>query len=298
MRARIAPTRIIDFYELRTDWYSGGDYMARSLQRQLRSRGKLATFVNFPRHWIPMFEWAGVPWRSSRAPIHYVPLFSSLNEKAVLREVDRARQIGQLRSLVEIAASCDIVLCETMQRIDAIQSILEPTLPDIDESNPIVLSNWLSYTRAEFRDYEEALKRFRQRSRSAIFLSCGRARPYQSSRTHYRLRKRLEAEGIDIKGHDMIVMTSIGPVPESLWTHPVVMRYDTGIRDVYRVLTLLRRLLHGIRYDVAWDCLSYRPYRDVLEIVAREGHIAQLLRPSGLRSRNIPVYRLHAARRS
>jgi hypothetical protein len=290
---------IIDFDDLRTDWYSGGDFMARKLQRCLRAQDKNTVFAHFPRQWIPLFEWAGAAWRSSIPPTDYLPFFSAMSEHDVVQETQRARKAGQLRSLVELAASCDIVLCETLQRIDTLHR--HPTTDSNGnqcDGQSIILSNWLSYTRPEFRDYEEALKQFRQRSRSAIFLSCGRTRPYQLSRTHFRTRRILEAEGVDIDCHDVIVMTSIGPVPQPLWQHPVVMRYNTGIRDVYRVLTLLRRLLHGAEYEVGWDCLSFRPYRDVLGIVAREGHIRELRRPGALRSRNIPAYRVHAARNS
>jgi predicted RNA-binding protein len=289
--------KVIDFQHLRSDWYAGGDLIARALQRQIRSTDKFTTFVNFPLQWIPIFEWAGSPWRSSTHPDHYIPFFAAMNERQLIEEVNRARQAGQLRSLVELTASCDIVLCETLQRIDALYSLSELHAPKMECASTLALTNWLSYTRPEFRAYEEALNNFRQGSRSAIFLSCGRARPYQNSRTHFRLRKLLSAQGIDIEEHDQIVMTSIGPVPQPLWGHPVVMRYDTGIRDVYRVLILLRRLLHKVRYDVAWDCLSFRPYRDVLQIVGRDGHIKELFRPTTLRTRNIPVYRIHAARR-
>ena len=219
-----------------------------------------------------------------------------MSERELVQETQRARKAGQLRSLVELTASCDIVLCETLQRIDARHCRSTADTGNNGDARSIILSNWLSYTRPEFRDYEEALKQYRQGSRSAIFLSCGRTRPYHLSRTHVRLRRALEAEGVDIDCHDVIVMTSIGPVPQPLWQHPVVMLYDTGIRDIYRVLTLLRRLLHGTQYEVGWDCLSFRPYRDVLDIVTREGRIRKLLRPRVLRSRNIPVYRVHAAR--
>jgi hypothetical protein len=95
-----------------------------------------------------------------------------------------------------------------------------------------------------------------------------------------------------LESHDVIVVTSIGPVPEKLWSHDVVMRYDTGIRDVYRILVLLRRMLRGVRYAVGWDCLAFRPYRDILSIACREGSIGRLARPEGLRGRNIPSYRL------
>jgi len=287
---------IIDFNNLRTDWYSGGDFMARKLQRCLRAKDRDTVFVHFPRQWIPLFEWAGAAWRLSTPPADYLPFFSAMSERDVVQETQRAKGVGQLRSLVELTASCDIVLCETLQRIDALPGILTAVDGIHIDGCPIVLSNWLSYTRPEFRDYEEALKQFRKRARSAIFLSCGRTRPYQVSRTHFRLRRILEAEGVDINSHDVIVMTSIGPVPEPLWQHPVVMHYDTGIRDIYRVLTLLRRLLHDSQYEVGWDCLSFRPYRDVLNIVTREGGIRKLQRPCKLRSRNIPVYRVHAAR--
>src|SRR5882757_5509574 len=105
---------IVEFKSLRADWYANGNFMARAIQRQLRTPRVLATFRGFPRHWLPLFEWAGAPWEGSVEPPTYVPLFSGRTENQAVADIARARRAGQLRLLVEVAASAEIVLCETL----------------------------------------------------------------------------------------------------------------------------------------------------------------------------------------
>jgi hypothetical protein len=262
-------SRRIHFAELRSDWYAGADFMARALQRALRDSAPKDTFVGFPRQWIPVFEWAGAPWEGSIEPDIYVPFISGMDELAVALECVRARSVGQARLLAEVIASSEVIVAETLQRVDALQQVTPTSY--VPDGSRITLTNWHSYSRPELREYEEALGKWRQHRENAVFLPCGRTRPYTKSRTHYRLRERLVLEGVTMEEHDVIVMTSIGPVPESLWSHDVVMRYDTGIRDIYRILVLLRRMLSRCHYSVGWDCLAFRPYRDVLAITCREG---------------------------
>src|SRR5262245_22252925 len=108
---------VVDFSALRADWYANGNLMARALQRQLRTRSPIVKFRGFPRHWLPMFEWAGAAWQFSIEPPTFVPLFSGRSELDIVEEISRAREAGQLRLLVELAASAEVVLCETLQRI-------------------------------------------------------------------------------------------------------------------------------------------------------------------------------------
>jgi Domain of unknown function (DUF5591) len=294
---------IIDFQALRSDWYHGIEYMVTSLRRaavlvarEAAAGARYPVFKNFPRQWIPLFEWIGASWEGSSDPAHYIPFASSLNEAALVAEVEQARRRGQLRLLIEALAGSDAVLAEALPRLDGRLGDAAPSTDatsKIRESidvSPIRLTNWHSYGRREVRRFEYDLGNFRQTSSDVIFLPCGRTRPYDRSPTHRNHRSALERAGVAIDQHDIIVITSLGPVPKEMWQHPTVLRYDTGVRDVYRMLVLFRRMLTGIRYNVAWDCMALGPYKDLIKLLQREGYVDEIREPSHVKRKTIQPY--------
>lgn len=278
----------VDFHQLRPDWFANGNFMARAIQRQLSSRKPLTTFRHFPRHWLPLFEWARVPWIESTEPSTYVPLFSGRSESDVVTDIRRARAAGQLRLLVEVAASSETVLCETLQRVDARKGVDAHCDSGARE---VRLTTWHSYSRLDVLRFDSLIATFSQSKQGVLFIPCAKARPYTNSQSYRRLMTRMRAAGMDLDRFDKIVITSIGPVPEAQWDNDFVQRYDTGVRDIYRLLVQLRRMLKKTHYDEAWDFMSFVPYSEVLNILALEGAIPRPKRLSDLRRRNIPVYR-------
>jgi hypothetical protein len=286
----------IEFTSLRSDWYFGADYMARLVRQAAGAAVDRIRFSGFPRQWIVLFEWLQIDWERSIAPTIYIPFVSKFDEKQLLAEVTAARKCGQLRLLVETVASADILFGDVLQRLDG------TSLPSqIMEASTaaIPLTNWHSYTRPEVAAFEEVLVNWRPTKSKVIFLPCGRSRPYDKSPTHQRLMQKLGTWGINPEEFDLIVITSLAPVPQDLWSHETVCRYDTGVRDIYRLLTLLRRLLAKKKlYTEAIDCLGFRPYRDLLEIVHQEGLIGSLRRAGPIRGRTIPAYKFPKKARS
>ncbi|RWD65943.1 DUF5591 domain-containing protein [Mesorhizobium sp.] len=278
---------IVRFDALRADWFANGNFMARAIQRQLTSDRPLARFVGFPRHWLPLFVWAGAAWSESVEPSSFVPLVSGRGEAELLEDIDRARANGNLRLLVEIVASAEVVLCETLQRIDASTGLNAFSSPDED----IRLTCWHSYSRPEIRALDTLLREYRQQHDDVLFIPCSRSRPYTISQSHRRFLAIARAAGLAPDRMDIIVITSIGPIPQSLWSHDIVRRYDTGVRDIYRLLVQLRALLRDTRYQQAWDLMTFVPYSDLLSIVQREGLLPDVKRIENTRRRNIPAYR-------
>ena len=285
-----ADRELLDFNNIRPDWLQGGDLVARAIQRHIRGKSSVS-FANFPVQWAPLFEWIEADWSGVTPATSYVPLVSVLDEQEIRLEIEEARNSGQLRLLVETLASADVVLCETLQRVDVLRS----SLPSVKSDETIRLTNWHSYSRPEIRSFEQDLMDYTVATDTVVFLSCGRSRPYDLSPTYKKTVRLLEDNAIDVKTAEFVVITSIGPVPQPLWNHDTVLTYDTAVRDIYRMLVLLRRLLHGSKVSEAYDCLSFGPYRDLLNIVHREGYLRTLTRLPGLRSRNIPNYRLKNA---
>jgi hypothetical protein len=279
---------VVEFRDLRADWLANGSFMARALQHQLRSREALSIFQGFPRHWLPLFEWAGAPWKNSIEPLEYVPLFSGRTEREIVAEIAKARDAGQLRLLTEVAASAEIILCETLQRIDAGLSALPPTET---QARRISLTTWHSYNRPDIRAFDATVRRFRQTQPGVLFIPCAKARPYHRSQSHRRLMQIVRAAGLALDRFDKIVITSLGPVPQTLWEHDLVQRYDTGVRDVYRLFVQLRQLLKGTSYTEAWDLMPFAPYSDIIRLCHLDGLLPYPLRIEKMKRRNIPAYR-------
>lgn len=278
----------IQFHDIRADWYSNGNMMARALQRQLRAKSPLTTFVGFPRQWLPLFEWAGAPWRNSVEPNTFVPFISGRTEKQVVCDIVRARSAGQLRLLVDVIASAEVVLSETLQRIDGRLSA-DDFIAEGDAE--VRLTSWHSYNRADVRAFDSLVAGFRQLNPSALFIPCAKARPYQNSPAHQRLMRTARDAGLNIDKMDKIVITSIGPIPEAYWSLDFVRRYDTGVRDIYRVLLQTKTLLQGTKYHEAWDLMAFAPYSEILRLLHNDGLLPLPRRLASIRRRNIPLYR-------
>lgn len=280
--------KVITYSALRPDWIANGNLMARALQRQLRAPSEIVTFVGFPRHWLPLFAWADARWKGSIEPPVFVPLVSGHSEEEVVSEIELAKAHGKLRLLVEVMASSEIVLCETLQRID---SRLAKRDFAQEQGNDIRLTTWHSYNRADVRGIDALICGFKQSRPGVMFIPCAKARPYPKSRAHQRLMRLAIQSGLDLDCFDKIVITSLGPIPEPYWELDLVQRYDTGVRDMYRLLVQARALLRNTEYQTAWDLMSFSPYSDLLRILHLEGYLPKLSRIESIRKRNVPLYR-------
>lgn len=278
----------IHFEKLRKDWYANGTFMSRTIQRQLHTSRPLTRFVGFPRHWLPLFEWGGCPWRDSVEPDVFVPFISGRTEGEVVADIQRARAARQLRLLVDVAASSEVVLSEALQRLDG---RLGASDFDEDSGREIRLTTWHSYNRADVRAFDSLISNFSQRRSGVLFVPCSKARPYAASQSHKRLLQLARAHGVDVDVLDKVVITSLGPIPEQYWDAPIVQSYDTGIRDIYRLFLQTKALLKQTNYAEAWDLMSFSPYSDILRLCHLEGLLPLPKRLSGIRKRNISIYR-------
>jgi archaeosine synthase len=238
-----------------------------------RSAKGEAVLQGFPRQWIPLLIYYGASFIEPTAPQTYIPLASDLSASKLRSLSLAARSNGELREMVEAFASLDPLIADVLHKLDR-RSLYR----DDQTKLPIKLTGWQSYGRPEVLALNRLISATAEAHHNvAIILPCARKRPYSASRTHRRIWSRLEARGIERSQADVLVVSSIGIVPENLWDHPVVTAYDSGVPDIYRVLRLLRRYFHKTRYARVVDCLEFRPYSDCLEIVEREGLIGSIL---------------------
>lgn len=273
-------TRSVRFSELRGDWYRGADLMARLIQRSARDGIHL---IGFPVSWIPIFMHFGAAWRDAIEPCESQPVFSDLSAGEIERVARDALARGQLRTLVESSAALDPLLADVLHKLDRRRDIAGP------EDRKIAFTGWQSYGRPEVLDLEDRILAHRSTPAGvAVLLPCARRRPYRLSKTHKRLWRGLGQMSVDEAEVDEIVISSLGVIPECFWEDDVVLAYDSGVPDIYRVLRLMRSYFKSRRYDRIVDCLEFEPYCDCLRIIEREGLIGRIVDGPVRRIRKLP----------
>lgn len=273
------PKPEIVFSELRGDWYRNAETMARFIYQASQGATRL---VGFPAQWIPLFEHVGARWADAIDPPEYVPILSDLSFDVLRGAIENARQRGQLRVMVEGIASLDPLVADVLYRLDRRASAPLPTV-----TATIPFTGWQSYGRPEILDFEaRVLSKVTSTSRVVVLLPCARRRPYGGSKTHRRLLGGLSDP--DVHGADQIVISSLGVIPRPFWGDPVVLAYDSGVPDIYRVLRLMRAYFGQARYEAAIDCLEFEPYRDCLQIIQREGLIGEIRSGAARKIKKLP----------
>lgn len=273
---------IVYFSDLRDDWYKSADLMARLIDRA--SSGTPTEFIGFPRQWAPIFALFRVKSGKHSSPKHFIPIASDLADEALAEIISSADKERRLRQLAEVFAAADPVVADVLHKLDRRVGARKP---DFDSLIP--LTGWQSYGRSEVQHLALEVNNVPVSGRNrAVVLPCSRARPYERSKTHRRLWRELASVNIERGTVDVLVASSIGVVPESLWGHPVALHYDSGVPDIYRVLRLMRIFFDKHRYDVVVDCLDFQPYSDCLCVVAREGLIQRVEKGPKIRVRKLP----------
>jgi hypothetical protein len=285
-RTRRRQREVLEYGSLRRDWYNSNQTLPR-LIRQIAEGRRRCVFIGFPRQWIPVFEWFGVPWEKSTSPANYIPFFSDFSENRLVKIVHRSRREGTLRILVESASMYDAVVSDLLYIVDntvrtesaSMQNdLLEATNRCAAKRRPLLLNGWQSYGRPSLRLLESWALAVKPQSSIAVALPCALARPYDRSQTHKKIYRILEDQGHPLKTLHRVVITSLGILPEEVWSMPQVIAYNAGVPDIYRILRLGRAFFGMAKYSLVIDCLQFEPYSDVLNILRMEGVIRKLER--------------------
>lgn len=273
------PKPLVSFSELRGDWYQGADLMARLIDQSSQGAPKL---IGFPAQWTPLFAHFGAIWADPIAPPDYVPIISDLSPSALVEIIESARGHGRLRVLVEGVAAFDPLVADVLYKLDRRTN---PPIPTVQP--PVQFTGWQSYGRPEIQEFDaRVLELAAAEAPTAVLLPCARRRPYPESRTHKRLNQ-VVADLVDGPA-DEIVISSLGVIPSRFWDDPVVLAYDSGVPDIYRVLRLMRAFFTRAPYPIVIDCLEFEPYRDCLRIIQREGLVGAIRLGPRFRIRKLP----------
>src|SRR5262249_40450482 len=143
------------------------------------------------------------------------------------------------RAFVEAVAALDPVVADFVYIVDHKLAARGHDDPDATGGNS--LNTWHSFGRPEIVRLQLAMCQVATSRKDFLMLPCSRRRPYGESRTHARLRRQLADAGYQINRFEQVVVTAIGVVPESHWREPLIMTYDAGAVDLWRVFQLLRK---------------------------------------------------------
>jgi predicted RNA-binding protein len=230
-----------------------------------------------------MFVHWDVRWSEPTPPCEYQPLFSDVAAQEIERVAQVARENGRLRSLVEAAATLDPLLADVLHKLDRRADVSGPS------EVKIPFTGWQSYGRPEVLDFNRrALAAGKTSKDTVILLPCARRRPYQDSKTHKRLLKGLSEVSATPDESDHVVVSSLGVIPQSLWNDSIVLSYDSGVPDIYRILRLMRAYFRQNRYRFAVDSLEFEPYRDCVRILHSEGLFERVIDGPPRRIKSLP----------
>jgi hypothetical protein len=263
--------RDIRFDSIRSDWYAANTLLPRLVVKAVLGKERLR-FVGFPAQWIPVFVHYNIRYDKPRAPLSYLPLFSDLSTEQVTSLTLESKKRGASRSLAESAAALDAVISDFIYIVDHKLADKDHADPGTSGSNQ--LNTWHSFGRPEIIGLQQRMCEHSVHGDTFVMLPCARHRPYDESRTHARLLRQLSATNHSVAG-----------VEEHFWRDPLVMTYDAGAVDLWRVFQLLRAFFRNNRPRAVIDCLSFKPYSDMLRVLAKLGDIKDVVRPLTLRWR-------------
>ncbi len=269
------------FEAVRSDWYAANTLVPRLLVKAVLEDINLK-LIGFPAQWIPVCTHYGINYAEPRRPPNYLPLFSDLPVLEIIR-VAEANTRNSSRPLLEAVAALDPVIADLVYIVD--HKLAVAGLCDPGNGGANFLNTWHSFGRPEVIDLQERMCRHSTGSEAVLFLPCSRQRPYEKSRTHTRLLRDLLKTGHDLNACTQVVVTAFGVVPQAYWRHPLIMTYDAGAVDLWRVFQLLRAFLTRNHFQVVIDCLSFRPFSDMLATLHGLRSIPKPIRPLKLRWR-------------
>jgi hypothetical protein len=276
----------VRFDSIRSDWYAANTLLPRLLVKAVRGIAPLR-LVGFPAQWIPVCVHYGISFSDPQPPNDYVTLFSDLPAQEIARLAASAKARNASRPLLEATAAVDPVIADLVYIIDHKLAAAGYVDPGGDEVN--LLNTWHSFGQPQVIDLQERMCRHAIDADAVLLMPCSIRRPYIASRTHQRLLKQLAQAGYRPGDLAHVVVTALGVVPKDYWQHSLVMTYDAGAVDLWRVFSLLRAFFAVNPCRTVVDCLSFKPYSDMLQILHQLELIPEPVRPFKTRWRGFHV---------
>ena len=154
--------------------------------------------------------------------------------------------------------------------------------PTPDKINPIPLSNNLSYSRPEVLEFDtKVYKEYKPKVNKCVILPCSTSKPYHKRKYKKPLKfTKIAGSGkyklqqmIENPDYENIVLTSLGIIPEQFWEDEVVLNYDTGARDLWKLLCITKQFFLKNSFEEYQVYVKFKPYRDIIRNIVDMGVI-------------------------
>lgn len=145
--------------------------------------------------------------------------------------------------------------------------------PKHDINKSIPLTQNISYSRPEILEFDKKVyKEFKPKNKFLALIPCTQGKPYHKRK--YKSNSsftKISGGGKDIlhsyindESYDKIVLTSLGLIPQENWLDSVVLNYDTGTRDMWKLLCMCKRFFLKNKYEKYVVLVKFKPYRDII----------------------------------
>lgn len=150
------------------------------------------------------------------------------------------------------------------------------------ESESIPLTQITSYSRPEILEFDSLVYNdFKPKQKRIAIIPCSSGKPYHNrkydeTKTFTKIsggNKHVIAKYLADESYDKVVLTSLGLIPQEFWLNDVVMKYDTGTRDLWKLLCLTKRFFEKNKYDKYDVLVKFKPYRDIIRNLIDMGTI-------------------------
>jgi len=199
-------------------------------------------------------------------------ILNSLEFNKVEQMLDYSVKNNSLRILIESLISCSSQLVNSLWMLDN-----KGKTPNWDlKEDEIILSNINSYSRPDLLELDNKIyNEFTPENKKVVILPCSSSRPYHKRK--FKIGSNTNTSGknkfiiqdyIDNKSdYDKLVLTSAGIVPQEYWKHPIIMTYNTGTRDLWKLLILCKNFFTKNKYDKYEIVVGLKPYRDIIRLL-------------------------------
>jgi predicted RNA-binding protein len=195
--------------------------------------------------------------------------FLNLHETCNTTDFSNSIEDNKMRTWIEKIVSPIPSLVNTLWMFD--YKGISPIIPE----DTIPLTHITSYSRPEILSFDKQVyNTFKPQTKKLAIIPCSQGKPY-----HKRNHKPKEFQKISGKGrevlqqylydeeYDKIVLTSLGLIPKEFWMNDVVMSYDTGTRDLWKLLCLCKNFFEKNKYDEYVIIVKFKPYRDIIRLL-------------------------------
>lgn len=199
------------------------------------------------------------------AILFYLNLHTKCNTRDFTDEINKSGL--DIRTWIEKVVSTHPPLTNTLFTLD-----YKKITPKSENTN-ISLTHINSYSRPEILEFDEKIyNSYKPNSNHLVICPCTQGKPYHKRKPKINSSftkisgngKHLLHSYINDESYDKIVLTSLGLIPKENWLDDVVMKYDTGTRDLWKLLCLCKRFFLKYKYEKYIVLVKFKPYRDII----------------------------------